>query len=145
MKWISVKDRLPDDMQKILIAYPDKRFKDMAYSINNCTFSLITWNQSSYGKYFTHWMPLPEPPGKTEDKDRKEPPPNCGTCAWYIKGDGCALDQRQEYCERYEGGKAEDKAECPECGGTGIEKFIEGAGTCGTCNGTGKRTQREGG
>lgn len=63
-EWISVKDRLPEEMQTVLVF-------DQIEKISTMTF----YTDSMYGKcwsddyeqeinlgWVTHWMPLPEPP-----------------------------------------------------------------------------------
>lgn len=70
--WISVKDRLPEINQEVLISYGKKPFLLIAFlyhpqypkkdvkvfcGTNNTNYSL---------EYVTHWMPLPEPPRKTK-------------------------------------------------------------------------------
>lgn len=65
-KWISVKDKLPEDKNKLLIFESDnieigrynpskKRFElfELDY------FGGMDWCKD---EYVTHWMPLPEPP-----------------------------------------------------------------------------------
>lgn len=61
MKWISVKDRLPDETFGEFvecIVYETLNNK-VHHDYFNSRDSLF-WNH--YGKYVTHWMPLPEPP-----------------------------------------------------------------------------------
>ena len=62
MKWISVKDRLPDDGDKV-ISYR----KELGF-VTACIYLLGEFQYLDYGKFnplggvVTHWMPLPEPP-----------------------------------------------------------------------------------
>jgi len=71
-QWISVKERLPEINQEVLISYGKKPFLLVAFlyhpqypkkdvkvfcGTNNTNYSL---------EYVTHWMPLPEPPRKTK-------------------------------------------------------------------------------
>lgn len=65
MNWISVKDKLPTDYQKI-IAYGLE-------DINTCTYYYEHWivNYELEGddidlKDITHWMPIPNPPKETK-------------------------------------------------------------------------------
>lgn len=57
-EWISVKDRLPEQCCKVLIAWKlnDKMEVDMAI----WTGVVPKLNVTQYE--ITHWMPLPEPP-----------------------------------------------------------------------------------
>ncbi len=64
MKWISVKDKMPERQINVLIL-TDYGKMATAYCVNRRT---KTWGwidamrpQHSYGSV-THWMPLPEPP-----------------------------------------------------------------------------------
>jgi hypothetical protein len=64
-EWISVKDRLPDYVQQVLV-YRTECFVCEVMEYRNGSWNI--WN----GEYFdsfnsefndiTHWMPLPEPP-----------------------------------------------------------------------------------
>ena len=62
--WVSVKDKLPDDMQKVLATgYNWNDPKDGRHYVA-CEFFGGVWmgdNDEEF-KYITHWMPLPEPP-----------------------------------------------------------------------------------
>ena len=57
MRWISVKDRLPEDDQTVLVFLND-----------NCDLMFYEdglWRGKEYIDWKpTHWMPLPEPPSK---------------------------------------------------------------------------------
>ena len=56
--WISVEDRLPDELQDVLsFAGYDGVFQSI-YRAGNFKKSLVVWEHLSV----THWMPLPEPP-----------------------------------------------------------------------------------
>lgn len=63
MKWISVKDSIPDKEKYVLVFYKDSPIKQ----IDIGWYSLTThmWN-IGYIKtgIVTHWMPLPEPTKK---------------------------------------------------------------------------------
>lgn len=63
-KWISVKDRLPKDMERVL-AYYDKHgeVNTTTYLKYSGSFSL---ESNTYGKV-THWMPLPKAPENIPD------------------------------------------------------------------------------
>lgn len=60
--WISVKDRLPDEIGKVLV-------------IDNGKVDINSWAGKYEGWYYankniTHWMPFPEPP-KENNNDRQ--------------------------------------------------------------------------
>ena len=61
MKWISVKERLPDDSSWVLV-YADGAMNCMAFSKGKW----VDWTLSSAGNIvisdITHWMPLPDRP-----------------------------------------------------------------------------------
>jgi len=66
-EWISVKERLPENDDWVLIWYRDKdgdyyptvgRFKE-----NGCWSTDVDANDFAYPpEEITHWMPIPEPP-----------------------------------------------------------------------------------
>jgi len=62
MEWISVKDRLPDCNDKVLV-YDDYLERVLPAEFNR-VFEDIYDNCESFitHRYITHWMPLPEPP-----------------------------------------------------------------------------------
>ena len=67
-QWISVKDRLPEGCETVLICNANKKFVASGY------YSPVEkrWNQ--IGNRFllftiTHWMPLPEPPKSEDDAE----------------------------------------------------------------------------
>ena len=53
--WISVKDRLPNDNERVLVHVVGKPFNIDADRFFNSRW--VRWNG-----VVTHWMPLPEPP-----------------------------------------------------------------------------------
>jgi hypothetical protein len=70
MKWISVKDKLPELRKKVLICYKIKKkwIIEIAYReplIKKKDFEYIQW-LGAYGNYLLklpiYWMPLIEPP-----------------------------------------------------------------------------------
>lgn len=68
-EWISVKDRLPEDMGDVLVvAFWHERWQTM---IGWCRKAEAEWRvYTSHGEMkpggVTHWMPLPEPPKEGE-------------------------------------------------------------------------------
>ena len=62
-QWISVNDRLPYDGEKVLVYLSNKNISIGWYVTNR---DGARGFELSYGfvliDYFTHWMPLPEPP-----------------------------------------------------------------------------------
>lgn len=77
MKWISVKDRLPEITEVVLTFWNCGKYSVMCYTGNEGK----SWYNEK-GKYenvyhnvgaglfecITHWMPLPEPPNKSVKK-----------------------------------------------------------------------------
>lgn len=67
MKWISVKDRLPNKNQKVLIfldGYSHRNHIDLV-SFIGINGSYYFWDADEYGyeeNEVTHWMELPKPP-----------------------------------------------------------------------------------
>ena len=65
-QWISVKDEMPEQGQKVLVFRPyahEKPYKDPNYKI--CTYAGEDIFINSHFEYeITHWMPLPKPPTK---------------------------------------------------------------------------------
>ena len=65
-KWVSVKDRLPEERQKVLTYFPER---DMIQLQRHCKqagaspcgfwIGAVHWLEDSR---ITHWMPLPDPP-----------------------------------------------------------------------------------
>lgn len=74
MEWISVNDRLPEDMKEIMFW---GRCKDYHKDTPNSAFigvlkdsdNTMTWHSLGYEVLnVTHWMPLPEPPKTTPEE-----------------------------------------------------------------------------
>lgn len=65
-QWISVKDEMPEQGQKVLVFRPhahEKPYKDPNYKI--CTYAgEDIFINSHFEHEITHWMLLPEPPTK---------------------------------------------------------------------------------
>ena len=84
MKWINVKDKLPEYEETVLLYYEIKGKKQLGrhyhsseenikcFEIGRLTsitsaklYSTLNWEDRSYNPITpTHWMPLPEPPQK---------------------------------------------------------------------------------
>ncbi len=69
MEWISVKDRLPEHGQDVIVYGPDGVVAYVTYMANdNLLYTGFYFDVG--GEYITllkgitHWMPLPEPPNK---------------------------------------------------------------------------------
>ena len=58
--WISVKDRLPDDSENVLVCFSKLGGIDMAY-YNGNAWVLVDLYEYKY-LHPTHWMPLPDAP-----------------------------------------------------------------------------------
>lgn len=72
-EWISVKDRLPDDDELVLVYTKDNVMSVCPLVIANAFANLKNlkvWedNNGYYVSDVTHWMPLPEPP-KEDDAE----------------------------------------------------------------------------
>lgn len=62
MNWISVKDKLPQNLDDVLIHYADGCIEV------GCRYSDGWPMERSLGPV-THWMPLPEPPKEVRDDE----------------------------------------------------------------------------
>ena len=69
MKWISVKDRLPEEFESVLVCNlngitQDERDIEIAILHEDKIFYYVApWNYDLFSiAKATHWMPLPEPP-----------------------------------------------------------------------------------
>ena len=60
MEWISVKDRLPDKENEVLV-FEFRGDVSMAY-ISGYEWRNFESDFKMDSSYITHWMPLPEPP-----------------------------------------------------------------------------------
>ena len=61
-KWISVKDRLPEPWEQVLI-YSRHDFCESAFYIGVPGKWRVTWNHEMLdADSVTHWMPMPQPP-----------------------------------------------------------------------------------
>lgn len=68
-KWVSVKDRLPEDDGPVIAVYHFKGntvryISTLSYF---CFDPQPHWQHESTGLVVTHWMPLPEPPKEDSD------------------------------------------------------------------------------
>ncbi len=61
-KWISVKDKLPEDSSDILVYNKTSLIELGSYSVSFKSFFV----NNLYVDYITHWMPLPEKPKDNE-------------------------------------------------------------------------------
>ncbi len=57
-KWISVKDKLPDERQQVLCFASGERIFT-AICVNR---GFLTWDEYEECELVTHWQPLPQPP-----------------------------------------------------------------------------------
>lgn len=58
MEWISVKDRLPEIKQGVIVWLSEKGFNE--HNVAKTTYDKYGFNLSNV----THWMPLPTPPSE---------------------------------------------------------------------------------
>jgi hypothetical protein len=74
-QWISVKDRLPNDGERVLIYVPktqNKYYVATFYTLRDeIKFAMNIYGMSYcwYANDVTHWQPLPEPPKDGEQND----------------------------------------------------------------------------
>lgn len=67
VKWISVKDRLPDNDIRVLVAV-DSDKSDTKIDTDRMIYrQWVRWGMS-----VTHWMSLPEPPKKPKEEESAE-------------------------------------------------------------------------
>ena len=67
MEWISVKDRLPEAFQEVIVCRESRQAKTTVI-VEQGQLTVNGW-WKVYGtrtKAVTHWMPLPEPPEVSE-------------------------------------------------------------------------------
>jgi len=67
MEWISVEERLPPEREMVLLFCPGTRFTKGQFHIGRWESNKQWWlseegQAESTKNWFTHWMPLPEPP-----------------------------------------------------------------------------------
>ncbi len=72
-EWISVEDGLPEDGEYVLCWYTDEGGNSW-HTVGKVEEDTERWILDIEGAYdfertVTHWMPLPEPPEKSEDKN----------------------------------------------------------------------------
>ena len=70
MKWTSVKDRLPENSNEVLVFAPNcdiigsiligKYFNED--NAEDSAWTVYDFEESTFFELVTHWMPLPEPP-----------------------------------------------------------------------------------
>ena len=66
-RWVKVEDRLPDELQWVILRHnqPNTDAFDTGYifTIDGRKTWKLRWEKHGLPlRYFTHWMPLPEPP-----------------------------------------------------------------------------------
>ena len=78
-KWISIKDKLPDEQQNVLVTSGNEPYiakldrfdpsylNELTWYIQGAPWRGGNWGTSLDKSNVTHWMPLPNPP-KTEEK-----------------------------------------------------------------------------
>ena len=66
--WISVKDRLPENNQRVLALCKDRLIRDVVWRWSECDWFDNVTGEAYMEGFITHWMlPLPElPKGETE-------------------------------------------------------------------------------
>ena len=76
MKWISVKDRLPEVKQRVLLFTEGEAIEGWLTDVEGVHWYFITLSIHGCGccgeddDEVTHWMPLPEPPERKQDDVR---------------------------------------------------------------------------
>ena len=65
MKWISVKDALPEDTREVLFLWSNRWF-EVGYYDGNDWYEW--WYDGNICSDVTHWMPLPDPPKQLKNK-----------------------------------------------------------------------------
>ena len=60
MDWISVKERLPETGQEVLMWQECQPYAPGSFRYDMCVYN--TGVYQPWWKHVTHWMPLPEPP-----------------------------------------------------------------------------------
>ena len=103
--WIPVEERLPAYGQEVIV-YGGNYLK-------GCVTAMRFWRAEDVNWFgVTHWMPLPEPPGKELVGNAKKPDTCewcelghevCGTCVRFFGGyvDGCVTGATDGKCTRY--------------------------------------------
>lgn len=61
MEWISVEDKLPEDMKAVVTYSSNKHGRRIQLAWWNSYWHTWLSNTKSV-RHITHWMPLPEPP-----------------------------------------------------------------------------------
>jgi len=62
MKWISVKEQLPEDDQTILVYNPRASLFQLGYYLKDEDSFYSIESYFAFPLHVTHWMPLPQPP-----------------------------------------------------------------------------------
>ena len=66
-QWVSVKERLPEEFKRVLVFVPEK--SGLMGKPDLDTDRIVEGCWVRWGKYVTHWMPLPEPPKEGADHE----------------------------------------------------------------------------
>lgn len=62
-EWISVKDRLPEKYVDVLLFNPSSETIEIGSFFGAMDKWSVAWVDDQFPKYyFSHWMPLPDPP-----------------------------------------------------------------------------------
>ena len=73
MKWISVKDRMPDHNNEVLVYAPELDIIGPElignYFDDDETWTAYDFHETNMNAKVTHWMPLPNPPEPEHEKD----------------------------------------------------------------------------
>lgn len=62
MKWISVKDRLPEEGQVCFVYCKENDRLECVPYVGSWPLVMINWEKGESTDPVTHWMPIPEPP-----------------------------------------------------------------------------------
>ena len=65
MKWISVEDRLPEDIGMYIVFRDNSCIGGTVKCVDTKLFHDRTWITDGYDGKITHWQPLPKPPKAT--------------------------------------------------------------------------------
>lgn len=66
MKWISVKERLPEHSQAVMVYIADRGSVMLTHFFGDFALARVGVESGFSDHGVTHWMPLPEPPKDSE-------------------------------------------------------------------------------